>query len=50
MISQICELLDRDNTTLVWDDEQEVPFAFNGKYWVGFDDEKSLEKKASEVH
>ncbi|KAF0304743.1 Chitotriosidase-1 [Amphibalanus amphitrite] len=42
---EICELLDQENTTLVWDAEQQVPFAFNGDYWVGFDDEKSLEKK-----
>ncbi|XP_043235653.1 probable chitinase 10 [Amphibalanus amphitrite] len=42
---EICEFLDQENTTLIWDAEQQVPFAFNGDYWVGFDDEKSLEKK-----
>lgn len=33
------------NTTLVWDNEQQVPFAYHDKEWVGFDDERSLKMK-----
>ncbi|XP_037094087.1 probable chitinase 10 [Pollicipes pollicipes] len=39
---EVCDFLDSENTTLVWDHEQEVPFAFRGDQWVGFDDERSL--------
>lgn len=39
---EICEFLARENTTLIWDSEQAVPFAINGDQWIGFDDERSL--------
>ncbi|XP_068223063.1 LOW QUALITY PROTEIN: probable chitinase 10 [Palaemon carinicauda] len=39
---EVCEFLYEDNTTLVWDNEQQVPFAYMGDQWVGFDDERSL--------
>lgn len=42
---EICEFLHEDNTTLVWDNEQQVPFAYRGNQWVGFDDERSLKTK-----
>ncbi|XP_026332963.1 chitotriosidase-1-like [Hyposmocoma kahamanoa] len=42
---EICEFLREDNTTLVWDNEQMVPFAYRGDQWVGFDDERSLKTK-----
>lgn len=44
---EICDFLHEDNTTLVWDNEQQVPFAYRGDQWVGFDDERSLKTKAS---
>lgn len=44
---QVCDFLYEDNTTLVWDNEQQVPFAYNGDQWVGFDDERSLGIKVS---
>lgn len=44
-IFQICEFLRVENTTLVWDNEQQVPFAYRGDQWVGFDDERSLKTK-----
>ncbi len=44
---EICDFLHEDNTTLVWDNEQQVPFAYRGKQWVGFDDERSLRTKVS---
>ena len=42
---EICDFLHKDNTTLVWDNEQQVPFAYRGQQWVGFDDERSLKTK-----
>lgn len=42
---EICDFLHKDNTTLVWDNEQQVPFAYRDKQWVGFDDERSLKTK-----
>lgn len=42
---EICDFLREDNTTLVWDNEQMVPFAYRGDQWVGFDDERSLKTK-----
>lgn len=42
---EICEFLREDNTTLVWDNEQMVPFAYRDDQWVGFDDERSLKTK-----
>lgn len=43
--AQVCEFLHGDNTTLVWDNEQQVPFAYKDDQWVGFDDERSLKTK-----
>ena len=42
---EICDFLHEENTTLVWDNEQQVPFAYRGDQWVGFDDERSLRTK-----
>lgn len=42
---EVCDFLHEDNTTLVWDNEQQVPFAYRGNQWVGFDDERSLKTK-----
>ncbi|XP_076043180.1 chitinase 7 [Oratosquilla oratoria] len=42
---EVCEFLFQENTTLVWDNEQLVPFAYRGNQWVGFDDERSLAGK-----
>jgi chitinase len=44
---EICDFLHEGNTTLVWDNEQQVPFAYRGNQWVGFDDERSLRTKVS---
>ncbi|XP_071550046.1 probable chitinase 10 [Panulirus ornatus] len=43
---EVCDFLYEDNTTLVWDNEQQVPFAYRDNQWVGFDDERSLEVKS----
>ena len=42
---EICDFLHEDNVTLVWDNEQQVPFAYKDNQWVGFDDERSLKTK-----
>ncbi|KAL7300198.1 hypothetical protein TKK_0007041 [Trichogramma kaykai] len=42
---EVCTFLNEDNTTLVWDSEQQVPFAYRDDQWVGFDDERSLINK-----
>ena len=42
---EICDFLHKDNATLVWDNEQQVPYAYRDKQWVGFDDERSLKIK-----
>ncbi|CAH1106565.1 unnamed protein product [Psylliodes chrysocephalus] len=42
---EVCDFLHEDNTTLVWDNEQQVPFAYRENQWVGFDDERSLKTK-----
>lgn len=44
---EICDFLREDNTTLVWDNEQMVPFAYREDQWVGFDDERSLKTKVN---
>jgi chitinase len=42
---EVCSFLAQPNTTLVWDSEQQVPFAYRKDQWVGFDDERSLKTK-----
>lgn len=46
---EICDFLHQPNTTLVWDNEQQVPFAYRDDQWVGFDDERSLRTKVAWV-
>ena len=41
----MCDFLQSPNATLVWDNEQSVPFAYKGDQWVGFDDERSFKAK-----
>ncbi|CAG2061378.1 unnamed protein product [Timema podura] len=44
---EVCDFLHAENTTLVWDNEQQVPFAYRKDQWVGFDDERSLKTKVN---
>lgn len=46
---EICDFLQGDNTTLVWDNEQMVPFAYRSNQWVGFDDERSFKSKVLRI-
>lgn len=47
---EICSFLSQPNTTLVWDSEQQVPFAYRNDQWIGFDDERSLKTKVGALH
>lgn len=38
---EVCEFLKNDST-LVWDHEQMVPYAYKGDQWIGFDDKRSF--------
>lgn len=40
----MCDLL-KSGATLVWDNEQMVPYAYKGDQWVGFDDPRSFKIK-----
>ncbi|KAI4468376.1 chitinase [Holotrichia oblita] len=41
----ICENIAQGGWTVVWDDEQQVPYAYKGNQWVGFDNAKSMTLK-----
>uniref|UniRef100_A0A6G1SIN4 Putative chitinase 3 n=1 Tax=Aceria tosichella TaxID=561515 RepID=A0A6G1SIN4_9ACAR len=41
---EVCELL-KSQATLVWDNEQMIPYAYKGDQWVGFDDPRSFKMK-----
>ena len=41
---QICHNL-ANGWKRIWNDEQKVPYAYNGDQWVGYDDLESLEIK-----
>lgn len=41
---EVCDLL-KSGATLVWDNEQMVPYAYLGDQWVGFDDPRSFKVK-----
>lgn len=36
--NEICKELQNGKWTVVYDNEQRVPYAYNGKQWVGYDD------------
>lgn len=41
---EVCEML-KSQATLVWDNEQMIPYAYKGDQWVGFDDPRSFKMK-----
>ncbi|XP_012275650.1 chitinase-3-like protein 1 [Orussus abietinus] len=45
--NEICELL--PSWTSQWDEEQQVPYAYSGDQWVGYDNVRSIELKAKFV-
>ncbi|XP_015585087.1 chitotriosidase-1 isoform X2 [Cephus cinctus] len=40
--NELCEKQLSGNWTTVWYEEQEVPYAYSGDQWIGFDNERSL--------
>lgn len=48
--SEICRRLNAGTLTAVWDDEQKVPYAFDGTYWVGYDNIQSVTAKANYIN
>ncbi|XP_055374396.1 chitinase-3-like protein 1 [Condylostylus longicornis] len=43
--NEICDNFKTQSWTQVWESTQQVPYAFNGNQWVGYDDVKSIELK-----
>ncbi|XP_050418675.1 chitinase-3-like protein 2 [Patella vulgata] len=41
---EICEMI-KQGATVKYDDEQEVPYAYKGNQWVGYDDTRSIQAK-----
>ncbi|KAH8372051.1 hypothetical protein KR093_009815, partial [Drosophila rubida] len=44
--NELCELLKQENWTQEWQAEQQVPFAYRDRQWVGYENEQSLQLKA----
>ncbi|CAF1418656.1 unnamed protein product [Rotaria magnacalcarata] len=42
---EICNLIRKHHWQIAYDREQEVPFAYKDDQWVGFDNQRSVEKK-----
>ena len=42
---EICEFLQRNGTQYVFDNETQVPYAFNEREWISFDNEQSAIRK-----
>ncbi|KAI4468375.1 chitinase [Holotrichia oblita] len=43
--NEICENIGKGGWTVVWDGEQQVPYAYKGNQWVGYDDPQSIALK-----
>ncbi|XP_055531989.1 chitinase-3-like protein 1 [Wyeomyia smithii] len=48
--NEICEKLLTDRWYFKWDEDQQVPYAFSGNQWVGFDNAESLTLKCDLVN
>lgn len=46
---QICGFL-KDGATEVWNQAQDVPYAYKGNQWVGYDNIKSFQIKVAHKH
>lgn len=42
---QIVEYIQKGGWTVVWDDEQKVPYMYKGNQWVGYDTPESITLK-----
>jgi GH18 family chitinase len=41
---EVCSLLN-SGWTRIYNEEQQVPYIYNGNQWIGYDDEQSLTQK-----
>jgi GH18 family chitinase len=46
---EICQRTKSGSLTYRWDDAQKVPYAFNGNFWIGYDDLRSIIEKSNYV-
>ncbi|CAC5392476.1 E3.2.1.14 [Mytilus coruscus] len=46
---EICSNIQTENWTEVWLDKQQVPYAYHGNQWVGFDNLRSIEIKVNYI-
>jgi chitinase len=46
---EVCQFLAKPGTIQVFDDEQKVPYAYNGDQWVGYDNLQSIQIKTEYV-
>lgn len=46
---EICEKLNKQNWTYVFNDEQKVPYAYKGSEWVGYDNIRSVKLKTQYI-
>ena len=48
LVLQICkDFIDGNQHNVIWHNNHQVPYAYKGDMWVGFDDEYSLQRKVS---
>ena len=47
--SLICAQLKNNELSEQWDDVQKVPYAFNGSFWIGYDNIQSVTGKANYI-
>lgn len=45
--NEVCEKLQFERWNRCWDSDQQVPYAYSGNQWVGYDDPESVELKAT---
>ena len=46
---EICKYLKDDNWTREWSIEHQVPYAYSGNQWIGYDDEDSITLKVKTI-
>ncbi|XP_055837885.1 acidic mammalian chitinase [Episyrphus balteatus] len=44
--NEVCEKLQKEDWTYVWEDSQKVPYIYRGNQWIGFEDQRSIKLKA----
>jgi chitinase len=47
---EICQKVHSGALNYRWEDQQRVPYAFSGTYWIGYDDVRSVTEKAHYIN